>query len=88
MDLCTSAGIVNGALKYVERKNEQLDTSQNIDEGIEEIVEERRRPQTVDPKVPLLHFSFSYFCARQNFCYYNKKMACPRFKLFAHFKYQ
>jgi hypothetical protein len=37
MDLCTNAGIVSDALKFVERKKEQLDTLQKIDERIEEI---------------------------------------------------
>jgi hypothetical protein len=39
MDLCTNAGIVSDALKFVERKKEQLDTLQMIDERIEEIEE-------------------------------------------------
>jgi hypothetical protein len=43
MDLCTNAGIVSDALKFVERKKEQLDTLQMIDERIEEIEEEKRR---------------------------------------------
>jgi hypothetical protein len=37
MDLCTNDGIVLDALKFVERKKEQLDTLQKIDERIEEI---------------------------------------------------
>jgi hypothetical protein len=37
MDLCTNAGIVSDALKFVERKKEQLDTLQKIDGRIEEI---------------------------------------------------
>ena len=41
MDLCTNAGIVSDALKFVERKKEHLDTLQKIDERIEEIEEER-----------------------------------------------
>ncbi len=41
MDLCTNAGIVSDALKFVERKKEQLDTLQKIDERIEEIEEEK-----------------------------------------------
>lgn len=40
MDLCTNAGIVSDALKLVERKKEQLDTLQKIDDKIEEIEEE------------------------------------------------
>jgi DNA-binding transcriptional regulator LsrR (DeoR family) len=41
MDLCTNAGIVSDALKFVQRKKEQLDTLQKIDERIEEIEEEK-----------------------------------------------
>jgi hypothetical protein len=43
MDLCTNAGIVSDALKFVERKKEQLDTLQHqkIDERIEEAEEEK-----------------------------------------------
>lgn len=40
MDLCTNAGIVSDALKFVERKNEQLDTLKKIDDRIEEMDEE------------------------------------------------
>jgi hypothetical protein len=43
MDLCTNAGIVSDALKFVERKKEQLDTLQMIDERIEEIEEEEEK---------------------------------------------
>jgi hypothetical protein len=35
MDLCTNAGIVSDALKFVERKKEHLDTLQKIEERIE-----------------------------------------------------
>jgi hypothetical protein len=35
MDLCTNAGIVSDALKFVERKKESLDTLQKIDDRIE-----------------------------------------------------
>jgi hypothetical protein len=35
MDLCTNAGIVLDALKFVESKKEKLDTLQKIDERIE-----------------------------------------------------
>jgi hypothetical protein len=37
MDLCTNAGIVSDALKAVERKKEQLDTLQKLDNSIEEM---------------------------------------------------
>jgi predicted transcriptional regulator len=40
MDLCTNAGIVSEALKFVERKKEQLDTLRKIDKKIEGIEEE------------------------------------------------
>jgi hypothetical protein len=39
MDLCTNAGIVSDAMKFMEKKKEQLDTMQKIDERIEEIEE-------------------------------------------------
>jgi hypothetical protein len=41
MDLCTNADIVSDALKFVERKKEQIDTLQKIDERIEEMGEEK-----------------------------------------------
>jgi IS30 family transposase len=44
MNLCTNAGVISDALKFVERKKEQLDTLQqlqNIDERIEEMEEEK-----------------------------------------------
>jgi hypothetical protein len=39
MDLCTNAGIVSDALKFVERKKEALDTLKKVDERIEDIEE-------------------------------------------------
>jgi hypothetical protein len=41
MDLCNNAGIVSDALKFVERKKEQLATLQKIDERTEETEEEK-----------------------------------------------
>jgi hypothetical protein len=41
MDLCTNAGIVSDALKFVERKKEQLDTLQKTDKRLEESEEEK-----------------------------------------------
>jgi transposase len=41
MDLCTNAGIVSDALKFVTQKKEQIDTLQKIDGRIEEIEEEK-----------------------------------------------
>jgi hypothetical protein len=46
MDLCTNAGIVSDALKFVERKKEQLDTMQKKDERIEEMEEEGEGEET------------------------------------------
>jgi hypothetical protein len=46
MDLCTNAGIVSDAIKFMERKREQLDTMQKIDERIEEMEEEGEREET------------------------------------------
>jgi predicted transcriptional regulator len=40
MDLCTNAGIVSDALKFIERRKEQIDTLQKIDERIDTIEEE------------------------------------------------
>ena len=40
MDLCTNAGIVSDALKFVTQKQEQIDTLQKIDERIEAMEEE------------------------------------------------
>jgi hypothetical protein len=41
MDLCINAGIVSDALKFVERKEEQMDTLQKMDKWIEEMEEEK-----------------------------------------------
>jgi hypothetical protein len=41
MDLCTNAGIVSDALKFVERKKEQLETLKKVDERIEDLEEEK-----------------------------------------------
>jgi hypothetical protein len=40
MDLCTNAGIISDALKFVTQKKEQLETLQKVDERIEEMEEE------------------------------------------------
>jgi predicted transcriptional regulator len=40
MDLCTNAGIVSDALKYVTQKTEQVNTLQKLDERIETIEDE------------------------------------------------
>jgi hypothetical protein len=40
MDLCTNAGIVNEALKFVTQKQEQISMLQKIDERIEAMEEE------------------------------------------------
>jgi hypothetical protein len=40
IDLCTNAGIVNEALKFVTQKQEHINTLQKIDERIEEEEEE------------------------------------------------
>jgi hypothetical protein len=39
MDLCTNAGIVSDALKFVERKRQTLDILKKVDERIEDIEE-------------------------------------------------
>jgi hypothetical protein len=39
MDLCTNAGIVNDAIKYVISKQEQINTLQKLDERITETEE-------------------------------------------------
>jgi hypothetical protein len=41
MDLCTNAGIVSYAIKFMEKKREQLDTMQKIVERIEEMEEDK-----------------------------------------------
>jgi hypothetical protein len=41
MDLYTNAGIVSDALKYVTRKQEQIDTLKKLDERIEAVEEEQ-----------------------------------------------
>jgi hypothetical protein len=41
MDLCTNAGIVSDALKFVTQKKERFDTMQKLDKKIEEIDEGR-----------------------------------------------
>lgn len=37
--MTTNAGIVSDALKFVQRKKEQLDTLQNLDERVEDTAE-------------------------------------------------
>jgi hypothetical protein len=39
MDLCTNAGIVSDAIKYVIQKQEQINILQKLDERIEAIEE-------------------------------------------------
>jgi hypothetical protein len=46
LDMTTNAGIVSDALKYVERKKEQLNTIKRIDEKIDALEEEKRQLQT------------------------------------------
>jgi hypothetical protein len=41
MDLCTNAGIVSDAIKFMEKKKEQLDAMQKIDKRIEDMEEEK-----------------------------------------------
>jgi hypothetical protein len=41
MDLCTNAGVISEAMKFMERKQEQPNTLQKIDERIEEMEEEK-----------------------------------------------
>jgi hypothetical protein len=43
MDLCTNAGIVSDAIKFMGRKREQLDTMQKLDERIVEDIEEEEK---------------------------------------------
>jgi hypothetical protein len=44
--LRTNAGIVSDALKFVERKKEQLDTLKKLDKRIEETEEEKLQTET------------------------------------------
>src|SRR5215208_5541194 len=47
MDLCTNAGIVNDAIKYVMQKQEQINTLQKIDERIkEEAIDKDKEEET------------------------------------------
>jgi hypothetical protein len=41
MDLCTNAGIISDAMKYVAQKTEQLNTLNKLDEKIEETEDEK-----------------------------------------------
>ena len=41
MDLCTNAGIISDAMKYVAQKTEQLNTLDKLDEKIEGIEDEK-----------------------------------------------
>jgi hypothetical protein len=41
MDLCTNAGIISDAMKYVAQKTEQLNTLSKLDEKIEETEDEK-----------------------------------------------
>lgn len=56
MDLCTNDGIVSNALKFVERKKEQLDTLQKIDERIEDMEEQNNYKRSI-----LKTFHMDYF---------------------------
>ena len=47
MDLCTNAGIVSDALKFVTQKQEQISTLQKIDERVEVTQEEEENDQTI-----------------------------------------
>jgi hypothetical protein len=40
MDLCTNAGIISDAMKFVTKKQEQIDTLHKLDEKIDTIEEE------------------------------------------------
>jgi hypothetical protein len=46
MDLCTIAGIVSDALKFVTQSQEKIDTLQKLDERIEAIEEEEAETTT------------------------------------------
>ena len=46
MDLCTNAGIVSDALKFVTQSQEKIDTLQKLDERIEAIEEEEAETTT------------------------------------------
>jgi uncharacterized protein YerC len=48
IDLCTNAGIVSDALKFVTQKQEQINTLQKIDEQIEAIQEEEDTTPTTN----------------------------------------
>ena len=40
LDMTTNAGIVSDALKYVEKRTEQLTTMQRLDDKLDELAEE------------------------------------------------
>lgn len=46
MDLCTNAGIVSDALKFVTQKLEQIDTLKKLDERVEEKATEEEETTT------------------------------------------
>jgi hypothetical protein len=46
MDLCTNAGIVSDALKFVTQSQQKIDTLQKLDERIEAIEEEEAETTT------------------------------------------
>ena len=48
MDLCTNAGIVNEALKFVTQKQEQISTLQKIDERINEEAVDKEEEATTN----------------------------------------
>jgi hypothetical protein len=48
MDLCTNAGIVNEALKFVTQKQEQINTLQKIDERINEEAVDKEEETTTN----------------------------------------
>ena len=46
MDLCTNAGIVSDALKFVTQSQQKIDTLQKLDQRIEAIEEEEAETTT------------------------------------------
>jgi hypothetical protein len=48
MDLCTNAGIVSDALKFVIQKQEQISTLQKVHERIEAMEEEEAQATTTN----------------------------------------
>lgn len=63
MDLSTNAGIISDAMKFVTKKQEQIDTLYKLDEKIDAIEEERKKcyyKRRILIQIPGMLLSYSF----------------------------